>query len=393
MSRCIGFRRKIIRHPFLPKHRPTRFLCDHHAGSGWRDKPDWSCLSRQLQSGGYTFCNNYLGDPGGSSPSATWQATIPTGHTLVVVVMEVNAGTPSTPYSVTVSGLSASAPPGGGVCQTCAITAPANITVANDPNQCGAVVNFPAPITSGTCGIVGVSPASGSFFPVGTTTVNITTTAGTTASFTVTVNDTQPPTITCPANIVVQTAPNATSAVVNFAATGSDNCPASVLSYSPPSGSIFPLGTTIVTATNTDASGNTATCTFNVTVNQPQTIQFNAAALNVPESGSAINLIVTRTGGSVGAATVDYATSDGTATQKTDYTVKLGTLSFADGETSKILQVPSVNDVFVEGDQTFTVTLSNVTGTGVSLDSNSSATVTIMDDDLSAPASNPIDGT
>ncbi len=148
-----------------------------------------------------------------------------------------------------------------------------------------------------------------------------------------------------------------------------------------------------MTATNTDGSGNTATCTFNVTVNQPQTIQLNAASYNVPESGSAINLIVTRTGGSVGAATVDYATSDGTATQKTDYTIKLGTLSFADGETSKILQVPIVNDVFVEGDQTFTVTLSNVTGTGVSLDSNSSATVTIMDDDLSAPASNPIDGT
>ena len=340
-----------------------------------------------------TFCNNYLGDPGGSNTSVTWQATIPTGHTLVVVVMEVNAGTAATPYSVTVSGLSAPAPAGGGVCATCAITAPANITVPNDTNQCGAVVNFPAPVTTGTCGIVSVSPASGSFFPVGTTTVNITSTAGTTASFTVTVNDTQPPTITCPANIVAQTAPNATSAVVNFAATGSDNCPSAVLSYNPPSGSTFPLGTTIVTATNTDGSGNTATCTFNVTVNQPQTIQFNAAALNVPESGSGVNLIVTRTGGSVGAATVEYATSDGTATQKTDYTIKLGTLHFADGETSKILQVPIVNDVFVEGDETFTVALSNVTGTGVSLGSSSSATVTIMDDDLSAPTSNPIDGT
>jgi hypothetical protein len=339
-----------------------------------------------------TFCNNYLGDPGGSlNGTVSWESTIPAGQTLVVVVMEVNAGTAATPYSVTVSGLSAPAPAGGGVCQTCVITPPANITVANDPNQCGAVVTFPAPTTSGTCGVVNVSPASGSFFPVGTTTVTATATSGATASFTVTVNDNQPPTITCPANITTQTAPDATSAVVNFAATGTDNCPGFVLSYNPASGSAFPLGTTTVTATNTDASTNTATCNFTVTVNQPQTIQFNAPALNVPENASGVNLIVTRTGGSVGVATVDYATSDGTATQKGDYTIKVGTLKFAAGETSKIIPVPIVNDVFVEGDETFTATLSNPTGTGVSLGSQSTVTVTIMDNDDTAPTSNPID--
>jgi len=340
-----------------------------------------------------TFCNNYLGDPGGSlNGTVSWESTIPAGQTLVVVVMEVNAGTAATPYSVSVSGLSASAPPGGGECQACVITPPANITVSNDPGQCGAVVEFAAPISSGSCGVVSVSPASGSFFPVGTTTVNATSTSGATASFTVTVNDTQPPTIECPANITTQAAPDATSAVVNYSATGNDNCPGFVLSYSPPSGSTFPLGTTTVTATNTDLSGNTASCQFTVTVNQPQTIQFNAAALNVPEAGSAVNLIVTRTGGSVGAATVDFATNDGTATQKGDYTIKLGTLKFGNGETSKIISVPIVNDVYVEGDETFTATLSNPTGTGVSLGSQSTVTITIMDDDIGAPTSNPIDG-
>ena len=338
-----------------------------------------------------TLCTNYLGDPGGSNASVSWESTIPAGHTLVVAVMEVNAGTAATPYSVTVSGLSAPADAGTGVCQACAITPPANITMSNDPNQCGAVVTFPAPTTGGTCGVVSVTPASGSFFPVGTTTVNISTTSGATSSFTVTVNDTQPPTITCPANITAQTAPDATSAVVNYVATGTDNCPGFLLSYNPPSGSTFPLGTTTVTATNTDSSNNAATCTFTVTVNQPQSIQFNAPALNVPESASGVNLIVTRTGGSVGAATVDYATSDGTATQKGDYTIKLGTLKFAAGETSKIISVPIVNDVFVEGDETFTATLSNPTGTGISLGSQSTITVTIMDDDLTAPTSNPID--
>ncbi|HEV2828261.1 MAG TPA: HYR domain-containing protein, partial [Pyrinomonadaceae bacterium] len=337
------------------------------------------------------LCTNYLGDAGSALGNNPFSVTVPPSSTLVVVVMETAGGTPSTPYSVTVSGLRAAPPAGNGVCQACSITPLPNITVSNDPNQCGAVVTYPVPTTSGTCGIVSASPASGTFFPVGTTTVTISTTAGATSTFTVTVNDTQPPTITCPANIVAQTAPNATSAVVNYAATGSDNCAGNVLSYNPPSGSTFPLGTTTVTATNTDASGNTATCSFTVTVRQPQTIQFNAAALNVPEAGEAVNVIVTRTGGSVGDATVDYATSDGTADQRTDYTIKLGTLHFADGETSKIIAVPIVDDVFVEGDETFTLTLSNVTGSSASLGSQATTTITIMDNDVSAPTSNPID--
>jgi hypothetical protein len=339
------------------------------------------------------LCTNYIGDPGSSpNPTVSFAVNVPAGANLLVNVHEINPGLLGcSAYTLTVTGLTSNTP-GSGTCQTCSITPPANITVSNDPNQCGAVVTFPSPTTSGTCGVVSVSPASGSFFPVGTTTVNITTTSGATSSFNVKVNDTQPPTITCPANITQQTAPNATSAVVTYAATGGDNCPGSVLSYNPASGSSFPLGTTTVTATNTDASGNAATCTFTVTVNQPQTVQFNAATMNVPEDSTAVNVIVSRTGGSVGAATVDYATSDGTATQVGDYTIKLGTLHFADGETSKIISIPIVDDVFVEGNENFTVTLSNPTGTGVSLGSQSTTTITIMDDDVNAPTSNPIDG-
>jgi hypothetical protein len=152
----------------------------------------------------------------------------------------------------------------------CVLTCPANITQSNDPNQCGAVVNYPAPTTTGDCGTVTCSPANGSFFPVGTTTVTCTPTTGPACSFTVTVVDTQPPTITCPTNVIAVTAaacPAPTSTVVTFPPpTASDNCPGVTVVCVPPSGSPFPVGTTTVTCTATDASGNTATCSFTIKI-------------------------------------------------------------------------------------------------------------------------------
>jgi subtilisin-like proprotein convertase family protein len=149
----------------------------------------------------------------------------------------------------------------------CTLTCPANITKANDVNQCGAVVNYPPPTVGGTCGTVTCTPPSGSFFPVGTTTVNCSASAAaSTCSFTVTVNDTVPPTITCPANIAVQAPPGAASVVVNYPApTTTDNCPLTVV-CNPPSGSAFAPGTTTVTCTATDPSSNTATCSFTVSM-------------------------------------------------------------------------------------------------------------------------------
>jgi len=152
----------------------------------------------------------------------------------------------------------------------CTITCPANITVNNDPNQCGAIVNYPAPTTSGACGPVTTTPASGSFFPVGTTTVTATEPGGGICTFTITVVDNQLPVITCPANITTNNTTGLCGAIVNFTATATDNCPGVIITNSPASGSIFPVGTTTVTSTATDASGNTATCTFTVTVNDTQ---------------------------------------------------------------------------------------------------------------------------
>ena len=88
----------------------------------------------------------------------------------------------------------------------CTLNCPNNINaVANteENNQRGAHVDYPAPVVSDedTCGTVTSSPASGSFFPVGTTTVVATSESGNgSCSFTITVSDTgeDPPTISCP---------------------------------------------------------------------------------------------------------------------------------------------------------------------------------------------------
>lgn len=108
----------------------------------------------------------------------------------------------------------------------CTLTCPANITVSATAGLCGANVTYPAAVTTGLCGPVTYSRASGSFFPVGTTTVNVSTASGSTCSFTVTVNDNVPPTITCPANITVANNTGLCSAVVNYALPSVvDNCP------------------------------------------------------------------------------------------------------------------------------------------------------------------------
>ena len=109
----------------------------------------------------------------------------------------------------------------------CAITCPANVSQSNDVGQCGAVVNYPAPTTSASCFEVSCTPASGSFFPIGTTTVTCSESisGGTSCSFTVTVNDTEAPVITgASANPSVLWPPNHALVPVTVNYTASDNC-------------------------------------------------------------------------------------------------------------------------------------------------------------------------
>lgn len=156
----------------------------------------------------------------------------------------------------------------------CTITCPANITQANDPNQCGAVVTYPAPTTTGSCGTITCTPASGSFFPVGTTTVTCTSTAGPSCNFNIKVNDTQAPTITCPASITKFTDSGQFGATVNPGSPViADNCPGSIItatrSDGKPLNALFPVGLTIITWTVKDPAGNAASCGQPITVNVP----------------------------------------------------------------------------------------------------------------------------
>jgi CSLREA domain-containing protein len=177
----------------------------------------------------------------GISPavSCTRSDALAGGASYPPVVLTVNVD-PDAPVSVTNTATIA----GGGDLNTanntamdvttiqssCVISCPSNITVPNDPGQCGAIVNF-SPTVTGNCGAVGCTPASGSFFPVGTTTVTCGSGTGRSCSFTVTVTDTERPQITLNPATIQLWPPNHSYQTVRVAelVTGvTDNCDRSV---------------------------------------------------------------------------------------------------------------------------------------------------------------------
>jgi len=127
-------------------------------------------------------------------------------------------------------------------------------------------------------------------------------------------------------------------------------------------------------------------------------IQLSAATFTVAEGTTTLNVGVTRTGDSSTAATVNYATSDtaanacnttnGQASSRCDYLRTLGTLTFAAGEISKSISISIVDDVYAEGPENFTITLSNPINS--TLGAPASATLTITDNE-SVTGTNPID--
>jgi hypothetical protein len=154
------------------------------------------------------------------------------------------------------------------------ITCPTNVTVSTDAGECSASgVNLGSPIsTNDNCGVGSVDNDAPGTFPLGDTVVTWTVAdaSGNTNSCqqTVTVVDTEPPSITCPANISTNTAPGACNSTnIAYSAMANDNCGDVLTNFClPTSGSKFNVGTNTVACTAVDASGNTNTCTFTVTV-------------------------------------------------------------------------------------------------------------------------------
>ena len=169
--------------------------------------------------------------------------------------------------------------------QSPSIVCPMNISVTETSGACTSTVIFTSPTGTDNCTVAttvqtaGLS--SGSAFPVGITTnifrVTDNSANTSTCSFTVTVLETQVPTIICPADLSVNATNGQCNAIVSFTApVGSDNCSSVSISQitGSASGSVFPVGSTLITYRATDGSGNTADCNFQVIVadNQNPTI-------------------------------------------------------------------------------------------------------------------------
>jgi len=124
-------------------------------------------------------------------------------------------------------------------------------------------------------------------------------------------------------------------------------------------------------------------------------VQFATDEFVIGEGSGHIDITVTRAGDASGSATVNFNTFDqsqvGHASQKSDYEIELGKLTFNPGETSKTVRILIVNDTFVEGNETIDLALSNPTGAGVGLGSPNVATLKLIDNDSVAPLTNPID--
>ncbi len=157
---------------------------------------------------------------------------------------------------------------------------PEDVKVDNDLDACGALVEWVAPTSVDNCEVESFTSDwdPGDVFPIGATTVTYTVSDihgnVQTASFDVVVTDSELPVIAgLPQNIVVGIDADSDGAIVTWnEPTATDNCVGYNLEQTEglESGSLFPVGITVVVYTATDASGNNATASFTVKVNDAQ---------------------------------------------------------------------------------------------------------------------------
>jgi Tol biopolymer transport system component len=133
----------------------------------------------------------------------------------------------------------------------------------------------------------------------------------------------------------------------------------------------------------------------------PNTVQFSSSSYTVSEGSPRVDITLSRSGDTTSSASVSFATNDGAglnncdivngiASPRCDYINTIGSVQFGAGETSKTFSIAIVDDSYAEGNESFTVSLNNASGS--TLGTLSTATVTIIDND-STNGVNPIDDT
>ena len=244
------------------------------------------------------------------------------------------------------------------------LTVPANVTIeATGPmtpvTWAAATASDPV---SGVSSIVSTLP-SGSLFPVGSTTVSVTATDGrgnsVTKSFTVTVKDTTAPVITTTYASILLEATGVGTPVSFATAVATDAVGVVSYSYSMAPGSLFPIGSTLVTVTAYDAAGNHSSKSFTVTIKDTTAPVVSATNITVE------------------------------ATQSTGFKIASGSfasnVTWSDASGSVTLSYSkSVGTVLPFGTTSVTVTATDASG------NHSSATFTVTVQDHTAPVIAPL---
>ena len=230
--------------------------------------------------------------------------------------------------------------------------------------------------TSGDCGSAQALAISGASFNRGDGTTNVT------SVFAI---DPTNPGVSIPATSFLVTDTNNLNATFNFP--GGSAGKTFLIFASGPNGTsrnmiTLPAGTPVGVPTGNEA-GNI------VSFSCGQNFQFSGGVFGILEDCVVASVTITR-GSPSGTATVDVATSDGSALQKSDYTAIFRTISFGVGETSKTVNIPITEDSFNEPTEFLNLLLSNPTG-GAVLGGQSTAILNILNDDDPPPPGNAID--
>ena len=143
----------------------------------------------------------------------------------------------------------------------------------------------------------------------------------------------------------------------------------------PSGGATLGASTSTVTIVSEDVAALPGSLQFDGAGNNGMvTLRFNENG--TPAAKAIVQIGVTRSGGTAGAASIDYATADGTATAPLDYTATAGTLSWADGEGgTKFIPVNIVEDGLAEPEENFRVVLSNAQGAGLGVNAQAQLVV------------------